>query len=112
MNKDSREYIVCCTCGDKSDHVIHFAQYDLTDDFSDANMGVCVISTRLDPYRPWYKRLWVGIKYICGYDQYQYIDTHVDVQVLKEVLSKMEDNRTEEQIEKASEEHSRNIQVL
>lgn len=109
--EDSKEFIIRCNCGDKSDHVVHIAQYDLTSDFSDAKMGTCLISTRLDPYRPWYKRLWVGIKYICGYNQYQYIDTHVDVQILKDVVAQLGDTRTLEEKDEASTGRSK-IEVL
>jgi hypothetical protein len=46
-----------CDCTD-SDHVISVE----TD--HDADWEECVISTQLAPLHPWYKRIWVALKYI------------------------------------------------
>ena len=46
-----------CDCTD-SDHVIRVE----TD--HDADWEECVISTQLAPLHPWYKRIWVAVKYV------------------------------------------------
>lgn len=96
MNKNSLEFILRCDCGDKTDHVIHISQYDFNEIYGDDKLGTCVISTRLDPYKPWYERIWVGLKYMLGFNQYQYIDTMVDVDILREVVAQLKDNRTDD----------------
>lgn len=97
----SQEFIVTCECGDSTDHVVHIAQWDFGTDYSDANLGQCLISTRLDPRAYWYKRVWIALKYIFNVGAYQYMDTTVDVQVLKDVVNQLQDTRTDEQKEKA-----------
>ena len=97
----SHEFIVTCECGDSTDHVVHIAQWDYDSEYSDANLGQCLISTRLDPRAFWYKRVWIALKYIFNKGAYQYMDTTVDVQVLKDVVNQLQDTRTEEQKEQA-----------
>lgn len=91
-----REITLHCLCGDKSEHVFHFAQYDLDKDYSDANMGQCTVSTRLNPYLSWYKRVYFGIRYMFGRTDFHYVESVVDVKTLKEVVQLLEDNRSTE----------------
>lgn len=107
MTKEvKKEFIVRCNCGDVNDHCIHIAQYDLTTEYGDDKLGQCVISTRLDPCKNWYKRVWTAMKYIFGVGHYQYIDTVVDVDILKEVVLQLEDERSDAEKESARPDHS------
>lgn len=99
----NEEYIIRCECGDKTDHVIHIAQYDIGEDCGDDSMGQCVVSLRLDPRAFWYKRVWLAFKYIFGIgNHYQYVDTYIDVQSLKEVAESLKDTRSDERKEQAN----------
>ncbi|AFA44455.1 hypothetical protein [Klebsiella phage phiKp_21] len=111
MSKDSLEFILRCDCGEKSDHVIHIAQYDLDEEYGDNKLGTCLISARLEPCKTWYERVWIGIKYIFGYNSYQYMDTMVDVDILREVVQQLKDERSEED-KKASREKRSEVKVL
>lgn len=111
MSEDSKEFIVRCSCGDKSDHVIHIAQYDLGEEHGDDRLGTCIISARLDPRKRWYERVWVGIKYMFGVNQYQYMDSMIDVDILKEVVLQLDDKRTDEDKQLARESRSE-VKVL
>jgi len=53
-------YFFECQCG-SSEHILRF-----TLDASDEDPGI-YSSVFLDSDVPWYKRLWMGIKYIFGY---------------------------------------------
>ena len=94
---ESKEWIVRCHCHDKSDHVIHIAQYDLTDEHGDDKMGQCVITTRLDPRAGLFKRAWIALKYMFGVGCYQYVETIIDVDILKEVVLQLEEKRTDDE---------------
>lgn len=112
MEKDSIEYILRCDCGDTVDHCIYIAQHDLSDDtFSDSSTGQCTISTRLNPFLPWYKRIWRAVLYVFGTSEYQYVETMIDVDILKQVVLELKDTRTEEEKHAAREKRSE-VKVL
>ena len=94
---ESHQFIITCECGDTTDHVIHIAQWDMGSDWSDADAGHCLVTTRLDPYASWYKRVWLAVKYIFNVGSYQYVETTIDVQTLKDVVNQLKDTRTDEQ---------------
>lgn len=97
-NPESKGYILRCHCSDVREHAIHISQYNTGDDTDDSTLGICTINLSMEIRNPWYKRVWIGLKYMFGYtDHMHYMDTIVDVEVLKEVVSKLDDHRTEEQ---------------
>ncbi|SOK58644.1 hypothetical protein [Yersinia phage fHe-Yen9-04] len=94
----NKEFIIRCDCRDHREHSIHIGQYNSGDQYDDANLGQCLINMSLEIRLPWYKRVLVGLKYMFGYTNHlHYIDTIVDVEVLKNVVQKLDDNRTDEQ---------------
>lgn len=102
MPAKNKEFILRCDCHDMREHSIHIAQYNTGDFADDANLGVCVMNMSMEIRLPWYKRIIVGVKYMFGFTDYMnYMDTMVDVEVLKELVNKLDDNRTPEQKEAA-----------
>lgn len=100
MSSENKEIIIRCHCGDIREHSIHIAQYNSGDQYDDKHLGMCIINTCMEIRQVWYKRVWTGIKYIFGYtDHMHYMDTMVDVEVLKDVVNRLEDTRTPEQKE-------------
>ncbi|AMM43933.1 virion structural protein [Pectobacterium phage vB_PcaM_CBB] len=105
----SKSFIIRCHCSDAREHAIHICQYNTGDDTDDSEIGLCTINLSMEIRNPWYKRVWIGLKYMFGYtDHMHYMDTMVDVDVLKEVVSKLDDNRTEEQKAAAKEQREWN----
>jgi hypothetical protein len=105
-NNESKEIIIRCHCGDVREHSIHIAQYNSGDTNDDKHLGICNINMCLEIRQKWYKRIWTGIKYMFGYTNHMhYMDTMVDVEVLKDAVSRLEDTRTDEQ--KASSKEQR-----
>lgn len=94
-----------CRCGGFSkDHDVEF-QYWPDPEFGDTFS----ISTGLNHFRPWYKRLWVGIKYILGIDNthYFYVESELDgagVRELSEWISAVAADYQEVPLKKAPED--------
>lgn len=107
MTVKNKEFIIRCDCREMREHSIHVAQYNMGSEYDDANIGQCVINMSMESYLPWYKRVWVGFKYMFNStDHLQFIDTVVDVEVLKELVQQLDDNRTDEQKSIAKETRS------
>lgn len=105
--RKSKSFIVRCHCSDVREHSIHINQWNTGDDSDDSEIGLCSINLTMEIRQRWYKRIWTGIKYMFGYtDHMHYMETMVDVEVLKEVVSKLDDNRTEGQKAEAKEQRS------
>lgn len=103
-NPKSKSFILRCHCSDAREHSIHISQYNTGSEADDSEIGLCTINLSMEIRNPWYKRVWIGLKYMFGYtDHMHYMDTMVDVEVLKDVVSKLEDNRTEAQKEEDKE---------
>ncbi|UTS53439.1 hypothetical protein UES1_064 [Escherichia phage UE-S1] len=111
MSEDSKEYILRCSCGDKMEHCVHIAQFDLTEEYGDDKLGQCLISMRLNPFLKWYKRVWVAVKYIFGVNDYQYVEATIDVDILKDVVIQLEDTRSDE-VKKEEREKRTDVKVL
>ncbi|AQW88892.1 putative structural protein [Erwinia phage pEa_SNUABM_50] len=106
MTVKNKEFILRCECHELREHSIHVAQYNTGDEYDDANIGQCLMNMSMEIRLPWYKRVWVGIKYMFGStDHVHFMDTMVDVEVLKDLVQKLDDNRTDEQ--KAAAKESR-----
>lgn len=102
--RKSKSFILRCHCSDLREHSVHINQWNTGDLSDDSEVGLCSINLTMEIRNPWYKRVWIGLKYMFGYtDHMHYMDTMIDVEVLKEVVSKLEDNRTEEQKAEANE---------
>lgn len=114
MSSESKAFIVRCHCGDAREHSIHIHQWNTGDASDDSEIGMCSINLSMDIRIPWYKRVWVGLKYMFGYtDHMHYMDTMVDVDVLKDVVSSLDDNRTDSQKAEAKSQRSwTNFEVL
>lgn len=61
---DGEQYFTCA-CG-TMDHTLRFV-LDL-DENSEVRVPTIYVDIRLVHYLPWYRRLWLGIKYIFGTD--------------------------------------------
>ena len=55
-----------CSCQD-SQHVTRFSWWRWENDLNDTYWDELCIETQLNLVYPWYKRVWLGIKYIFGY---------------------------------------------
>lgn len=107
MSSESKVIIVRCHCGDVREHSIHIGQYNTGDKHDDKHLGICNINLCMEIRQAWYKRVWTGIKYMFGYtDHMHYMETMVDVEVLKDAVNRLEDTRTPEQKESAKEQRN------
>jgi len=107
MVKQSKGFIIRCECGDAREHAVHIHQWNTGDASDDSEIGHCSINLSMEIRNPWYKRAWIGLKYAFGYtDHMHYMDSIIDVAVLKDVVSRLEDNRTDAQ--KAASKEQRN----
>lgn len=111
MSKDSKEFIVRCSCGDNTEHCVHISQFDLTQEHGDDKLGQCLVSMRLNPFLKWYKRVWVALKYIFGVNDFQYKEAMIDVDILKEVVLQLEDTRPDE-VKKEERDKRTDVKVL
>ncbi len=111
MSKDSKEFMLRCTCGDKNEHCVHIAQFDLTEEHGDDKLGQCTVSMRLNPFLKWYKRVWVAVKYVFGRNDFHYVEAEIDVDILKEVVLQLDDTRTDEEKKDARDKRS-DVKVL
>ena len=76
-----KEHRAICRCGGYGgDHDVSF-QYWPDAEFGDS----FTISTSLNHFLPWYKRIWVGLKYALGIDNtyYFYKEADLDAEQLK-----------------------------
>lgn len=113
MSKETdKEYIIRCECGDRTDHVVLIGQYDIGSEHGDDRLGQCLISLTLDVRKYWYQRVWAGLKYIFGRQNYMYMDTTVDVDKLREVVAQLQDYRTDNEKAHARTVHNPSVQVL
>ena len=104
-NNPSKGFILRCHCSDVREHSVHIHQWNTGDDTDDSEIGMCSINLSMEIRNPWYKRAWIGLKYAFGFtDHMHYMETMVDVQVLKDVVEKLDDNRTEGQKASAKEQ--------
>ena len=111
MSKDSKEFIVRCSCGDNTEHCDHISQFDLTQEHGDDKLGQCLVSMRLNPFLKWYKRVWVALKYIFSVNDFQYKEAMIDVDILKEVVLQLEDTRSDE-VKKEERDKRSDVKVL
>ena len=103
----SKGFILRCHCSDAREHSIHVHQWNSGDKSDDSEIGMCSINLTMEIRQRWYKRIWTSIKYMFGYtDHMHYMETMVDVEVLKELVSKLEDNRTDGQKAEAKEQRN------
>ena len=65
---DGTEYFEC-TCG-APDHTLRFI-LDLDENPAEGwpNLPTFYTEVQLSHYQPWYRRIWIGIKYVFGYDK-------------------------------------------
>lgn len=112
MTEKDKEVIVRCTCGDRTDHVIMIGQYDMGEEHGDDKLGQCLVSLTLDVRLGWFDRVKAALKYVFGRQNYMYMDTMVDVDILKEVVLELKDTRTEEEKDKARENRAHNVKVV
>lgn len=112
MTEKDKEVIVRCSCGDRTDHVIMIGQYDIGEENGDDKLGVCQVSLTLDVRLRWYERVVAGLKYMFGKQNYMYMDTMVDVDILKEVVLELKDTRTDEEKEQARNSRAHNVKVV
>lgn len=66
--ESKREYFTTehfeCQCS-SDEHTLKFTLDETSGDFEDLEIWTAVF---LNQYRPWWKRVWVGLKYIFGYN--------------------------------------------
>lgn len=103
----SKGYIIRCECGEIREHSVHIHQWNTGDSSDDSEIGHCSINLSMEIRNPWYKRAWIGLKYAFGYTNHMhYMDAIIDVQQLKDVVSRLEDNRTDAQKQAAKEQRN------
>lgn len=101
MAEINRVLHTLCTCGDTTHTpVFGFSIHPWSDDDVDTYF---IINTNLNHFRPWWKRLWVGVKYTLGVDNtyYHYAETLLDkeeVVKLKEFIDKALEDWKDEQV--------------
>lgn len=66
------EHFFSCTCGDYN----HLVRFEL-----DPEYGEVYLTVRLNSYEPWWKRVWIAVKYVFGYP---HAYGHYDVTILRE----------------------------
>jgi len=88
---DGTEYFEC-TCG-APDHTLRFI-LDLEED-QDIPVPTLYTEVMLSHYQPWYNRIWIGIKYMFGYDKPDHFgcwELHqVDADRMISMLSKLKE---------------------
>lgn len=93
MHKDLK-YFIQCECKSQ-EHMISVMQFNGDHIADDNKLGHCVVSMSMNHYLPWYKRMWVGFKYVIGFTEIHYTETIVDVRKLKKIVSELQDERPE-----------------
>lgn len=91
MHKDLK-YIIQCECS-SPEHVISVMQFNGDDIADDNKLGHCIVSTSMNHYMPWYRRLWTATKFVFGNTGIHYAETIVDVRKLKKIVSELKDER-------------------
>ena len=67
MSKYTDKFIVCA-CG-SSEHLIRLQLFQWTNKYNEITDVDASIEIHLMPERSFFRRLWIGIKYILGFDQ-------------------------------------------
>ena len=88
------EHLDCC-CGSPQ-HTLRFV-LDF-DTFGDDEIPTIYTDVQMAHYLPWYKRIWVAIKYIFGYDTVDHYGCweldHTDADRMITMLTKLKDANT------------------
>lgn len=81
-----------CKCGDITEHVVHLCQFN-DNEWGDHLDGTCIISTSMNHYQGFFKRIRTAFKYILGIDNngIHYVETIVNIKDLKEAVDKLYD---------------------
>jgi len=94
-----------CQCS-SDEHTLKFTLDETTGDFDDLEIWTSVF---LNQYRPWWKRLWVAVRYIFGYksrygDWDCFIMRGEDIDRMMKMLQKYKDLEAKLQAKQAAEQ--------
>lgn len=110
--KDDKSFHILCECR-SPEHMITVSQYNDGDEHDDAHLGHCVIQTSMNHYLPWYRRIWVAMKYVFKAEYNNYTETIVDIEKLRIITSELYDLRPEDKRPtKESIQRKHSIEVL
>jgi len=81
-----------CVCS-SDEHTLKFTLDETTGDIEDLEIWTSVF---LDAYQPWWKRIWIAVKYVFGYtSRYGHFDCFImrpeDVNRMQQLLHKFKD---------------------
>ena len=88
------KFFIQCECRSQ-EHIISVMQFNGDHVADDNKLGQCIVSTSMNHYMPWYKRLWTATKFVFGGTDIHYTETIVDVRKLKKIVSELKDERPE-----------------